>query len=272
MSSFSEEWLRLRFPADKKARNKRLDKLFSRHILRFCETQSTVRIHDLAAGSGASLKALLPHLVQCQEQLSWCFYDNDPKLLAVSKEIAQREALSISPIICDLNIPEFFQTHSLVPAVTSSAFFDLVSESWIELLATYLLGVGSTALFSLTIDGRYELSPPHAFDTQVMFAVRQHQQKNKGFGPALGCEAAAFMIECFNKVGFTVLTGQSDWLLDYHDNQLQQELIQGWYSAALQMGLGESTLEVWRAFRLAALSKQESKIMLGHCDILINPN
>ena len=75
MSGFSADWLALREPYDLRARNPAvLDA-----VAAFFEPRPSVRVVDLACGTGSTLRALSPRLPPRQ---SWTLVDNDPGLLA----------------------------------------------------------------------------------------------------------------------------------------------------------------------------------------------
>ena len=75
MSGFSIEWLSLREPYDRVARNATvLDAVASAFL-----DQTAISVVDLACGTGSTLRAAGPHLPPRQ---SWRLIDNDLGLLA----------------------------------------------------------------------------------------------------------------------------------------------------------------------------------------------
>ena len=58
-------------------------------------------------------------------------------------------------------------------------------------------------------------------------AVNAHQRTDKGFGPALGPSAAAAAISRFEALGYSVVQGNSDWVIGTADQEIQIELL-GW--------------------------------------------
>ena len=75
MSGFSAEWLALREPYDLRARNPAVLDAVAAAL----KSHSSVRIVDLACGTGSTLRALGPHLPARQ---NWKLVDNDLGLLA----------------------------------------------------------------------------------------------------------------------------------------------------------------------------------------------
>ncbi len=75
--------------------------------------------------------------------------------------------------------------------VTTSALLDLVSAEWLERLAVEAAARRLPVYAALTYQGRATLEPAEPFDLEIVAAVNRHQRRDKGFGPALGPEAAA---------------------------------------------------------------------------------
>ena len=99
MSGFSAEWLSLREPYDRAARNaKVLDAVAGTFA-----AQTAIAVVDLACGTGSTVRAVGPHLPPRQ---NWRLVDNDLSLLARTSTLSQppqrrrsRRARSISPAI-----------------------------------------------------------------------------------------------------------------------------------------------------------------------------
>ena len=98
-----------------------------------------------------------------------------------------------------------------VDLVTTSALLDLVSESWLERLAVEIAARAIPLYAALSYDGRIALTPADPLDAAVVAAVNAHQRTDKGFGPALGPQAAGFAIARFEALGYSVVHGASDW-------------------------------------------------------------
>src|SRR5262249_56146726 len=69
----------------------------------------------------------------------------------------------------------------------------------------------------------------------VRTLVNQHQRTDKGFGIALGPEAADQAAQCFAARDFVVVRERSDWTLGNTESDLQRQLIEGWAVAAAEI-------------------------------------
>ena len=122
MSGFSADWLTLREPYDLRARNPAvLDA-----VAAFREPLSSVRIVDLACGTGSTLRALSPHLPARQ---NWRLVDNDLSLLGARHGHAAAEHATVTAVPLDLDRDLEAALDGPVDLVTTSALLDLVSEA-----------------------------------------------------------------------------------------------------------------------------------------------
>mgnify|MGYP001380435069 CR=1 FL=1 len=185
MSGFSTSWLEAREPVDLRARNPEMIAIFAARLAE--RRQALARpllVLDLGAGTGATLRALAPHL---PEDTCWRFAEHDPALVERSIEMADRHGHAVEAIESDLSqglsgdLAEALLED--VDAVTTSAFLDLVSRGWIEGAASTLAARGLPFLAMLTFDGRQEADPAHPLDARIREAMAAHQE-------AEGVEAA----------------------------------------------------------------------------------
>src|SRR5207244_13460964 len=94
--SFSAQWLALREPFDRRARDRRvLDALAAATASR-----DTIAVVDLACGTGSTLRAIGARLPGRQD---WRLVDNDLGLLARASTQAVPPALSVTAVPLDLN-------------------------------------------------------------------------------------------------------------------------------------------------------------------------
>jgi hypothetical protein len=122
-------------------------------------------------------------------------------------------------------------------------------------------------LFALTYDGRIDCLPAEADDPFIRSLVNRHQHTDKGFGPALGPDAAATAARVFAESGYHVQRRRSDWVLTC-EGDLQRELLVGWAGAATEMAPGEaSRIDVWLRTRLGYVDALRSVIRVGHEDL-----
>ena len=196
MSGFSADWLALREPADRCARNQ--------DILRALRTafkhREALSVVDLGCGTGSNLRATALHLPARQ---GWRLVDHDPPLLAAARERLIDWADAAEPIDGDLRLRKdgrelhvsFAQADLArgvdaalgngADLVTAAALFDLVSVPWIERFAGIVARRRTTFYTALTYDGLETWDPPHAADAEMLAAFHAHQGATKGLGHRL---------------------------------------------------------------------------------------
>ena len=275
MTGFSINWLDLREAADRRARE---DKLLeqARHWLKTHNTQGTARTAvDLGAGTGSTLRAFSTSSSQAidRESLSWRLVDQDAKLLT---EARQRHGGSHRLETHELDLTDI----AALPLkgahlITASALFDLVSADFIETLVGALQSqsqqqpVGFYA--ALNYDGATRWTPAHPLDEAVLIAFNHDQQRDKGFGVALGPDAGPYMERVFNRSGFRVFTANSPWEMDGTDSNLVNALITGIGDAvAGDPALDVASFQDWIQFRKAHILT--GTCIVGHTDLLALPN
>ena len=182
------------------------------------------RLIDLGAGSGANARALLPRIAGDQE---WTLVDRDRDLIAAQDDAfttwARRQGYPIqtggSRITIDakpsswriaaqpLDLARDLDRLAAIAAhgITAAAFFDLVSQAWLQHFAALLIRHRIPLLAVLTVDGKRDWRPRLDEDGIVTEAFARHQLRDKGFGPALG-GTAAMMLETklLRAAGFAV--------------------------------------------------------------------
>jgi hypothetical protein len=102
-------------------------------------------------------------------------------------------------------------------------------------------------------------------------AFNRHQVTDKGFGPALGPAAAAEAITRFERIGYAVVKGASDWALGPTDN-LQTEILAGFADAAAEAGVVSGEIAEWMGRRTSLLAAQCSSLQVGHLDFFAYPS
>lgn len=292
MGDFSAEWLTLREPADRRARSAALLAPLVARVDASREHQSrSVSILDLGTGTGANVRYVAPHLSRAQR---WCLVDRDPDLLrqlpkhiaawaldrgaivsgGASSFVARGPALDCTFETRDADLSRLADDAIFAPLfdgralVTASALLDLVSDRWLDLLVRRCATVGAAVLFALTYDGRMACTPDDPDDEWIRSLVNRHQQTNKGFGRALGPDAADASVRLLGAAGYEVTTAASDWVLGAADAGLQRPLLEGWAEAAGEMARAEQPrVSDWLARRLAHLDAGVSRLMVGHQDV-----
>jgi hypothetical protein len=265
VSGFSAEWLALREPYDRRARNASvLDAVAAAFADR-----SSVAVVDLACGAGASLRAISPRLPQPQ---SWQLVDNDLGLLARTVALAQPPRLSVNAQAVDLARDLELALDGPLDLVTCSALLDLVSQPWLERLAIEVAARRLPVYAALSYDGQATLEPAEPFDAEMVAAVNRHQRRDKGFGPALGPQAAALAAVQFEQVGYRVVQGRSDWMFGPQDGAIQEAILAGWATAAGE--LGDMPLErtaAWFTRRRELIADGRARLRVGHIDVFAAP-
>jgi len=263
VGDFTADWLALREPADHRARSARLAREIARRLI----GRPPLHVVDLGSGTGSNLRYLAPRLPPVQH---WRLVDRDRALLVrIRKPTAWAVVASVHLQPRDLaDLEANADLFKGVSLVTASALLDLVSAAWIDALAERCRLSRAASLFALTYDGRIACTPADGDDEMVRDLVNRHQRTDKGFGPALGADAADAVQRAFASRGFTVDREQSDWTLDGSDGELQRQLIDGWAAAAVEMQPADATaIEAWRQRRLEHVAAARSAIVVGHADL-----
>lgn len=283
MGDFSVGWLALREPADFIARSSRL----AGSVADALAHGDMVQALDVAGGTGSNVRYLAERLSPRQD---WLLVDHDQRLLTQAPVRMSEWAAAhgyearVEPDgvrlqgdrlncrvhmrrvdVADLASTTIFSGRALV---TASALLDLVSEPWLRGLAERCRDEASAVLFALNYDGRIHCEPEEAEDELIRELVNRHQRTDKGFGAALGSDAAATAERLFAGGGYQVQREPSDWVLSPDAHGLQQALIDGWAQAAAEMDPGESArIRSWRARRLAHVARGRSRLRVGHQDV-----
>ena len=284
MSAFSPEWLALREGADARAR----DASLAGTLLATRPPGQPLRVVDLGSGSGANLRYLAPRLGHGQH---WLLIDYDSTLLGHVPQAMQAWARArghaVTPLRGGLRIEAREFSASLhwrrldlatqldalarddVDLVTASALLDLVSCEWLDKLVQHCHANRCAALFALSYDGQIAWRPTLAADEEVRVLVNRHQGRDKGFGPAVGPQAAGVASSCLRAAGFRVQHIRSDWRLAGAGAPLQEALARGWARAALEVDpTRRSKIDAWLDLRLGHIARQNSALTVGHVDLL----
>ncbi len=279
MSGFSVDWLSLREPVDHRSVNADVRAAFMRDF----GARDHVTLTDIGCGSGSHLRSLAPHLGPRQ---TWRLVDYDARLLAAARELLCRWAdraedtsagvrleknariIETSFVQCDLSKDLDTILDEPADAVTAAAFFDLVSERFIETFIVALTARKLPLYTILTYDGREVWSPPHRADAAMLAAFNAHQSTDKGFGAAAGPNATALMSEAFRRKGYIVATGESPWRLSVKDRLLMSELASGIAHAVGETGrVAADDVASWLADKKTAVHCE-----IGHLDLYARAN
>jgi SAM-dependent methyltransferase len=265
MSGFSAEWLALRERYDGRARNREV----MESVAAAAAAVDAVAVVDLACGTGSTLRALAPRLPPRQD---WRLVDNDLSLLARAAAGKQTPGIAVTRIPVDLARDLEAALDGPVNLVTASALLDLVSADWLGRLVTEVAARCLPFYAALNYDGRVGFDPVDPLDAAVIAGVNEHQQTDKGFGPALGPRAAETAIASFEAAGYAVVHGRSDWRLLPRDHDIQRDMLAGWAGAAREIGaVSLPDAAAWLTRRRDLLAAGRSAITVGHVDIFACP-
>lgn len=282
MNDFSPEWLRLREPADHRARNPAL----ATDVARLFAGKKTVRIVDLGSGLGSNLRALAPRL-PCDQQ--WRLLDHDTDLLDQALAHLSRwkpgvmngdilmlsvdgRSIDVRAETVDLarNAATIFS--DTPDLVTAAALFDLVSVEWIDRLADNLAERRIPLYTTLVYNGEDHGNPAHPFDTAMMAALHVHQHRDKGFGPAAGPDAIEGLKKAFTARGFDVRVAPSPWTLGDDDVAMLTMLGDGLVAAVTETGLvSAEDIADWQRFHMPEGRWRGVAWTVGHADLLAVP-
>ena len=265
MSGFSVGWLALREPYDLAARNATV--LGS--VLAAFRGQASISVVDLACGTGSTLRAISARLPARQ---TWRLVDNDLGLLTVAGTLGRPPDVTVAARAIDLVRDLELALDGPIDLITTSALLDLVSEDWLERLMIEGAARRLPIYAALSYDGRVVFDPPAPFDAEIVAAMNQHQQTDKGFGSALGPEAVRYAAEIAERVGYSFVDGPSDWTFGPTDTAIQQEVIRGFAHAAGDLReLPERRIADWLTRRLDLVAAGNSRLRVGHVDFFALP-
>jgi hypothetical protein len=266
MSGFSADWLTLREPYDLRARNPAVIDAVAASL----KSLFSVRVTDLACGTGSTMRALSPFLPARQ---NWKLIDNDLGLLARAAATPRARQVAATTMPLDLNRDLEAALDGAVDLVATSALLDLVSEPWLDRLVVEIAARSIPLYAALSYDGRMKFAPPDPLDMAIAAAVNTHQRTDKGFGPALGPAAAAFAIARFEALGYSVVHGTSDWVMGPDDLDIQTEVLDGWASAAHEVdAMSPADTTAWLTRRRGAVAAGLSSLSVGHVDFFATPS
>jgi hypothetical protein len=263
MSRFSAEWLGLREAHDIAARNPAV----LAAVKNAFRNWARISVLDLACGTGSTLRAVHGALPTPQE---WILADNDLAHLAQAGDIGAPRDIILATRAVDLAAELDSALAGSFHLVTTSALLDLVSSTWLDRLMVCLCSRQLPFYAALTYDGRAVLEPTEALDADVLACFNAHQRSDKGFGPALGPDAASVLALCVARHGYVTVQGRSDWVLGSQDHAIQELVFLAW--AATAEGTVDNTeLQSWLARRRDHLAQNRSTLRIGHMDCFAYP-
>ncbi len=276
-SAFAPEWLALRESADARARNAELAAaLNARFALR-----DRINVVDIGCGAGANLRATAPLLPNIQ---NWTLIDNDAGLLAAARRSilkwadegedigaghlrVRKGASTIDITFTRVDISQSIEDAlpANVDLVTASAFFDIVSAEFIRKFVSAVALRRAVFYGVLTYNGIQRWTPHRPQDNEMTSAFHHHQMRDKGFGPAAGPLAAGDLSDQLAMHGYSVIEGESPWVLTRDDRSLIEETARGYALAVAETGaVPTQTIETW-------ITVKRTGAIVGHTDIIAVP-
>lgn len=271
MSGFSPDWLALREPADRVARNRDVLAVTALYFA----ARSRVSVCDLGAGTGSSLRALAELLPGEQD---WTLIDYDAANLTAARDVLTAWADTAKPEGDGLLLEKYGKRMTVrmlqqdfgreahwpegTDLVTASALFDLVSAAWLERFVASLAKHRTPLLAMLTANGEVSGHPYHRLDEQVAASFRRHQTRDKGCGPSAGADAARLLEEILTESGYRPVGGESPWILKH--SPLLTETATGIAAAAAENGdIPADALQGW----LTQTCLPGKTLTIGHRDV-----
>ncbi len=288
MTRIAADWLALRESFDADARNEHVTRQLASFAVEQAEPLSVL---DLGSGTGANFRYLAPRL-PCDQ--SWMLVDVDPLLLQCVEGKTQRWANTQGWTVERVGNAALFRAGTqcwtvacrrldLVwevdridfrrfSVVTASALADLVSQAWFDDLAQRCYDASAAVAVALTYDGRRVWAPRDPDDEVIVEWFNRHQQRDAGFGPALGPQAGAYMGRRLRNLGYRVLSGRSDWRIGPEEMVMHRALIEDAARPCCELVPQQSgRIEAWAERRHRLLEEGACRLTVGHVDLLALP-
>ncbi len=223
LENFDPDWLALREPVDHATRSRRLEGLLAARLT----DRERVRVVDLGAGSGSTLRHLAPRLQELgvAAEQEWVLVDHDEDLLARALATPVPAAASVATATADLADRDAVRdVLSGADVVVGSALLDVlpapVATGLVEVLST--LDPRPAVLFVLTVAGGATSEPEvpgvaEGFDAD---------QRAHGLGP----DATGHVADAFAAHGWSVEREATPWRLS--TSPLLDAWAEGWFAAA----------------------------------------
>jgi SAM-dependent methyltransferase len=280
VSRFAAAWLALREPYDHAARSAALAERFAAAV------GDAPHLLDLGCGAGSNLRYLAPRIPGAQR---WLCVDHDRALLDTAR-VAMRDwakgqgwpnriapdglavarpggEIRVGFVLGELARDRLPWSHQ-VAGVSAAALLDLTSAAWLDAFAARCRG--TPLLAALSFDGRLVFEPAAEEDSEICRRFSADQRTNKGFGPALGPDAAAHLAERLAAAGCVVSLEAADWRLGPADGALLRATLTGIVDAARDVA-HDRRLERWATERAQQLAAGDFRLTVGQVDLLALP-
>lgn len=256
---FEADWLALRETADHRAR----ENAATEAAAHWAAGLSHLRILDLGAGRGSNMRFLAPILGPDQ---CWTLADHDSGLLEQAAASAP-QGIEVSTRNLDLRTADLKGLIQGFDLVTAAALLDLVSADWLSRFIAAAGEAGAALLIATSVDGRVKWSPSVDDDAKAAEAFSAHQNRDKGFGGALGTAAPGKLAELLRGGGWRVVPAQADWRLAIGEAALQRAYLDGVRSTLAETDFDRATADRWRTARVDLIEQGQSGLTVGHLDV-----
>jgi hypothetical protein len=266
---YSPGWLELREGADASARATALLSPLLTHLT----GAASLVIRDLGCGTGSMARWLAGRLPGPQH---WILTDRDPDLLDQALRQMPTAAADGTPVTAEARRADVAGLTAADLAgtslVTASALLDLLTADEVEHLAAACVDAACPALFTLTVVGRVEMTPPDPLDAEMSAAFTDHLRRGVEHRHLLGPEAADAAAEAFDRRGATVRQHPSPWRLGPAQARLMAEWLRGWVpAAAAARPRLAAAQDIYLRRRLGAAAAGDLRVTVHHRDLLALP-
>ncbi|WP_369069471.1 SAM-dependent methyltransferase [Kineococcus terrestris] len=280
LERFDADWLALREPVDHASRSERLEELLLRHLP---APGAPLRVVDLGAGAGSTLRHLAPRLAAAgHARQEWTLADHDEALLrralagprpdgttpdgqrvrvdAVAARLDLGDADALAAVLRPAGRP--------ADVVVASALLDVLTPAAAAVLTGALgaLDPRPPVLLALTVTGSARLDPPADGDDAVAAAFDADQRRH-GLGP----DATGHVAGLLAAGGWRVHREPSPWRLGPATRPLLEAWLDGWLAPARAGGAGPDGDRDWDDWRGSRLADPGLRARVGHEDLLALP-
>jgi hypothetical protein len=261
-------WLAARVAADTMAREATVSTLLpqlTEHVGPGPDTD--VRIIDVGAGSGANQRWLAPRLPFRQQ---WVHLDNDPSILSQTPDAGRTEFV-VGGIDALGQLLEGRPTSGIrrPEAITCAAVLDVLTRRDLALLCDLISDRRVPALLSLSVTGEMTIRPSERADGALLDAFNAHQRRDGRAGP----DAPDLVVKQCRRTGVRVEAVSTPWVLNAtNDRFFLERFLRERVAAAVEHepALGPAGAS-WLRHRLAQLDHPDTRITVGHRDLLLLP-
>ncbi len=280
-AGFDADWLRWREPADADARDPDLLRDWLAGL------PDGGRVVELGAGTGALLRACLPHL---RGAVHWQALEADAGLIAraegrlhswagtqpgwaVEDGVSTTLRGPVGRCVLDWRCTDLAAG---VPdlegadAIAASAWGDLVSWRWAARCAAQAAAGGMRSVYlALNLVDGAAFAPADPLDGVLDRAFAAHMRRDKGCGPALGGAAAPGWSLALSRAGYRVRGASSRWALGPAHPLLTAAWLEGYVRAACEQAPPlRASAGPWLRARLAQLARGTLRVAVNHADLL----